>query len=473
MDESQNSDMPNLPELESTIAKACGSTDEKTPEYDEDPNYSTKSTSSKTNTDNRPSYGAKTKTNHKRPGDSSVYYDNSLNDSPKSNSNYPTSNYENNYDRYEQQRINDNAYSNEAKSSDTDSTKSYDSDDQADKKLNNQQPVDQTPSIQQQPIQQQPIQQQIYQQQPIQQQPIQQQPIQQQPIQQQPIQQQPIQQQTIQQQQPIHQQPIHQQPMQPQIYQQPQSSIKFEQQYQPQNRHQLNSAQSYRSLKAQDLNYRNSNPHTYYQTRKNPNRPYKTTVTIIPFIQYITQLPTDGYQISADKQLLDTITQLRHTPLSNYSPDAWLPIKAYTTTDQREIDEHLSNDRLPTVADLSTHHKLAASDYVPNYTQNYRDKRSTICENENKEENKTETGEPAVDSTRRIGDATKDDENSSITRVKKQAGFDEEPEELCQTKKLFITPKAALNDKSEWRYIVNVGERDSRLKQVIKVDVCA
>lgn len=47
---------------------------------------------------------------------------------------------------------------------------------------------------------------------------------------------------------------------------------------------------------------------------------------------------------------------------------------------------------------------------------------------------------------------------------------DEKP--ACPVRTMFVPPQAALNDKSEWKYIVNVQSRDSRFKQIIRVDVC-
>lgn len=58
------------------------------------------------------------------------------------------------------------------------------------------------------------------------------------------------------------------------------------------------------------------------------------------------------------------------------------------------------------------------------------------------------------------------------SRVKRQSE-EEEVEDICRTQKQFISPRAALNDRAEWKYIVNIGERDPRVKQVIKVDVCS
>lgn len=57
-------------------------------------------------------------------------------------------------------------------------------------------------------------------------------------------------------------------------------------------------------------------------------------------------------------------------------------------------------------------------------------------------------------------------------RYKRQAE-EEEVESVCRTQMQFISPKVALNDKAEWKFIVNLAERDPRLKQVIKVDVCS
>ena len=442
MDESQNSEMPNFndPELDSTVAKCGGSDEKQAPDGKDDKSYHAKSTK------NEPSgkgyEGVKTARDYKRPGSSTVYYDNNegysngqeppnqsiYNNNPSSNYN---SGYENeNYDSAkEQQRINENANSFsqntypsvKLKEPSVVEAKTY----QAEQKPVNQQPAEPyNPPIEH------------YQ----------------------------------------HKEPVQQK----QTYQQPQSSIKFEQQYQRQEKHNSRPQPSYRAVPVQDLNYRTSNQNAYYQTRKTPSRPgrpFRTTVTIIPFIQYITQLPTNDYQISnSDKQLLETISQsLRNAPaLNGLTPDAWLPIKAYTTDDDqpKEMAEHLATHRLSdrlSNDELTNDHLSSeglsggsVDELTSEYATNFRDKRSACAQTE-------DSGGEASKS--KVA-ADKRDENSSVTRVKKQAGFDEEPEELCQTKRLYITPKAALNDKSEWRYIVNVGERDSRLKQVIKVDVC-
>lgn len=45
-------------------------------------------------------------------------------------------------------------------------------------------------------------------------------------------------------------------------------------------------------------------------------------------------------------------------------------------------------------------------------------------------------------------------------------------EPICPSRSILIEPKAALNDRRQWKFIVNLSERDSRLKQAIKVEVC-
>ena len=464
--------MPNFndPELDSTVAKCGGSgggpDDKSTPDYDKD-EHSYRTT---TNAPSPKGYeGVKGARDYKRPGSSTVYYDNenysngeeSPNPAPNYNSgfenenkNYDGNSYDKPYEQqnkpydnkpYEQQqKINENANSyNPHVPKVYPSSKPKAPREPSVVEAHPAEPASNPvePYNRQQPIEQynhQPVEQ--YQQ---------------------------------------YKEPIQQKIQQKQNYQQPQSSIKYEQQEQHSGRPQPPSA--YRSV--QDLNYRTSNQNAYYQTRKTPanRRPFRTTITIIPFIQYISQLPTNEYQISnSDKQLLDTISQsLRNAPVLNgLTPDAWLPIKAYTTDDiapSKEMVEHLSTQRIGS-DELSSDHLAAErlsdgpdEDVLrSDYTTNYRDKRSACSE-----EAAGETSKRKASSGRTDGAERRADENSSITRVKKQAGFDEEPEELCQTKRLYITPKAALNDRSEWRYIVNVGERDSRLKQVISVSVCA
>ncbi|KFM76306.1 Protein spaetzle, partial [Stegodyphus mimosarum] len=45
-------------------------------------------------------------------------------------------------------------------------------------------------------------------------------------------------------------------------------------------------------------------------------------------------------------------------------------------------------------------------------------------------------------------------------------------EVACQVQSTYVPPRAALSDSSEWKYIVNVPERDRRFSQVVRVDVC-
>lgn len=46
-------------------------------------------------------------------------------------------------------------------------------------------------------------------------------------------------------------------------------------------------------------------------------------------------------------------------------------------------------------------------------------------------------------------------------------------EDVCKSKHIVIEPKIALNDRSEWKYIVNLGERNVRLRQTIRVELCS
>lgn len=45
-------------------------------------------------------------------------------------------------------------------------------------------------------------------------------------------------------------------------------------------------------------------------------------------------------------------------------------------------------------------------------------------------------------------------------------------EVACQVQSTYVPPRAALSDSSEWKYIINVPERDRRFSQVVRVDVC-
>ena len=56
------------------------------------------------------------------------------------------------------------------------------------------------------------------------------------------------------------------------------------------------------------------------------------------------------------------------------------------------------------------------------------------------------------------------------TRYKRQSSGEVDP--VCPSRMILVEPKAALNDKSQWKYVINLSERDPRLKQAIKVEVC-
>lgn len=45
-------------------------------------------------------------------------------------------------------------------------------------------------------------------------------------------------------------------------------------------------------------------------------------------------------------------------------------------------------------------------------------------------------------------------------------------EPICPARTIIIEPRAAMNDRSQWKFVVNLAERDPRLKQAIKVEVC-
>lgn len=47
-----------------------------------------------------------------------------------------------------------------------------------------------------------------------------------------------------------------------------------------------------------------------------------------------------------------------------------------------------------------------------------------------------------------------------------------EVDPACPVRTMFVSPKAALSDRSQWKYVVNLQDRDPSAKQVIRVDVC-
>ncbi|XP_074603256.1 uncharacterized protein LOC141856735 isoform X2 [Brevipalpus obovatus] len=47
-----------------------------------------------------------------------------------------------------------------------------------------------------------------------------------------------------------------------------------------------------------------------------------------------------------------------------------------------------------------------------------------------------------------------------------------EVEELCQFTSRYVEPRVALNDRAEWKFIVNLGDHDPRLRQIIRAELC-
>lgn len=45
-------------------------------------------------------------------------------------------------------------------------------------------------------------------------------------------------------------------------------------------------------------------------------------------------------------------------------------------------------------------------------------------------------------------------------------------QELCQSRSAYIMPRAALNNKGNWMYVVNIPEVDKRFTQLVKSEVC-
>lgn len=95
--------------------------------------------------------------------------------------------------------------------------------------------------------------------------------------------------------------------------------------------------------------------------------------------------------------------------------------------------------------------------------------------------NKTQS-EPAKSSSPSLSQSNTSSNDSSQARAKRKLKQDnlsakkaeyEVVEDVCKTKHIIIEPKVALNDRSEWKYIVNLGERDVRLRQTIRVELCS
>ncbi|CAH1963743.1 unnamed protein product [Acanthoscelides obtectus] len=57
------------------------------------------------------------------------------------------------------------------------------------------------------------------------------------------------------------------------------------------------------------------------------------------------------------------------------------------------------------------------------------------------------------------------------SRVKRQSKVN--GEQLCAATSNYIVPKAALNNKGNWMYVVNMPEVDSRASQLVKTETCA
>lgn len=61
--------------------------------------------------------------------------------------------------------------------------------------------------------------------------------------------------------------------------------------------------------------------------------------------------------------------------------------------------------------------------------------------------------------------------NGTITRSRRQSTLNAET--LCRTRTQYIVPRAALNNKGNWMYVVNMPEVDSRATQLVKTETCA
>lgn len=60
--------------------------------------------------------------------------------------------------------------------------------------------------------------------------------------------------------------------------------------------------------------------------------------------------------------------------------------------------------------------------------------------------------------------------NLKTERNKRQVNTDTVA--LCPTKEQYITPQAALNDRGNWRYVVNLAEQDNKYSQLVKIELC-
>ncbi|XP_055948437.1 protein spaetzle 5-like [Argiope bruennichi] len=80
---------------------------------------------------------------------------------------------------------------------------------------------------------------------------------------------------------------------------------------------------------------------------------------------------------------------------------------------------------------------------------------------------KTGTSEPVQN-----GAEQRDGQFSRLQTMGRRERRNEDVEVACQVRSTYVPPRAALNDNSEWKYIVNVPERDRRFTQYIRVDIC-
>ncbi|XP_023229703.1 uncharacterized protein LOC111629966 isoform X1 [Centruroides sculpturatus] len=49
----------------------------------------------------------------------------------------------------------------------------------------------------------------------------------------------------------------------------------------------------------------------------------------------------------------------------------------------------------------------------------------------------------------------------------------ENSEPACATRSEFVFPRAALNDKSQWKYVINLPNRNPNYKQIVRIELCA
>ncbi|KAJ8886917.1 hypothetical protein PR048_013131 [Dryococelus australis] len=62
--------------------------------------------------------------------------------------------------------------------------------------------------------------------------------------------------------------------------------------------------------------------------------------------------------------------------------------------------------------------------------------------------------------------------NLSGGRKKRQAAASSNQNTLCPTRTDFIMPRAAMNNKGNWMYVVNLNEVDDRYTQLVGTETC-